>query len=668
MQFVIEAWKKQRSRVRLQNLILLIIRCLIPLVLGFALSQPILDTMELIGNSKKINYLIIDNSLVSKHRDSNGVSLFERHVESARKIILDSNDNEVFQIIPTVHFDSKLNMATRDRGTLEAQLDGLQSSYQNADLNALFRSLGSTTQDEATGIKTVYFISDFRKGTTTNNENLPRNAFSSSHTRLNYMKPSSKSMNIVRVIDANPARRRTLRGGGIESLFSQCVLRLERDGSQLGSEVTEITAKNSQGDSTSKMVEWEDGQREMYADIVLPATMDQIDTTPITISTGPGPTQKFFLTVEVDDYLRTIILDRSNTGYVEGGINQDPGSWMERAIRPTKDIPIDVRFIDPVSLTKTDLIDTDAVFVLRPDLLEKQSWDELSGFLGQGGMVFITPPVNKEVHDWIDSMNNAFNLEWDHRIDVVKHEADRKIDYVDTSESILDVIRSEIPLLAEAVRVRKLVDIDPGLNSTVILQDDSGLPLFVTDTSSGSGTLVFLSTAVDLEWSSLPAKPLIVPLIQESLRGGIQSGRLGKSIIVGDQEWRSSMKGYSGDLVHSDGSFIPLDAPDSQINKPGFWKINANLRDNPEFIVSNVDSSSGDVDVQSLETIDNWLASSGEWTVFSGEIQDQKSNTNLTWLLLMALAVLFLLETLLARLFTPADSQFVTENTIPGMS
>src|SRR5262249_27687015 len=48
-----------------------------------------------------------------------------------------------------------------------------------------------------------------------------------------------------------------------------------------------------------------------------------------------------------------------------------------------------------------------------------------------------------------------------------------------------------------------------------------GEPAPATDAASERGVLVYCSVALDLEWSDLPAKPLIVPLVQEIGREGV---------------------------------------------------------------------------------------------------------------------------------------------------
>lgn len=655
MQFIIEAWRNQRRRLRLQNLILLLIRCLIPLVLGFALAQPILNRSSILGTSNTVNHLLIDNSLVSIPLNDSDESPLDKHIEAAFEIIKSSNDGDLFRIIPIASIDENSGVPTSDRGMIIDYLERIDNSNQPVDIERVLSTVKTDTENDSTRLHKIFLLSDFRRGTSCVEEKINDVDFDPTTVNLQYTEPSSESIEIVRVIGADPARRITLRGGGIESLVSQCVVRLERDGTKLPPSETVIKATSGIGDQTVRNVSWEDGQREMVVDMVLPVSPDELKVSPISISTGPHPSQIFHTTIEVEESLRTVVLNRNQVDSRNEKTGSDSGKWMERAIIPTQDMPIDVRTIDPASLSPTDLLNTDAVFILRPDLLETDSWNELSVFLRNGGMVMITPPGNREVHDWIESMNDAFDLEWGFQGETVIHDEGEKINYIPSSDSILDVIDSELPSLTEPVRVTRIVDIDPGLQGTTLIDDGTGIPFLITESSRGMGVLVVLTTAIDLAWTSLPAKPLMVPLIQECLRGGIQKSRSRTNIEIGEDGWRDRLLQSDGDLTHADGSFIAVDDPDATIDKPGFWSHSSGTDAEKKFLAVNIKPESGDLDIQSSKSIDEWLGETGDWNVIGDLIEEESSGNELIWFLLMVLAFLLIIESLLARMFTPPD-------------
>ncbi|MGP1311067.1 MAG: BatA domain-containing protein, partial [Phycisphaerales bacterium] len=91
MRFLLEAYKKQRKRMTLEQLILLATRCLILLLLALALGRPALEAAGLLGEgSGRTLYLLVDNSLTSQVRDGDAAdspTALDRHKAAARDIL-----------------------------------------------------------------------------------------------------------------------------------------------------------------------------------------------------------------------------------------------------------------------------------------------------------------------------------------------------------------------------------------------------------------------------------------------------------------------------------------------------------------------------------------------------------------------------------------------------
>lgn len=66
MRFLIEAFKRNKRRLQVEQLILLAVRCLIVLLLGGALARPLLDAAGLLDNDEsRAVILIIDNGVTA---------------------------------------------------------------------------------------------------------------------------------------------------------------------------------------------------------------------------------------------------------------------------------------------------------------------------------------------------------------------------------------------------------------------------------------------------------------------------------------------------------------------------------------------------------------------------------------------------------------------------
>ena len=60
MEFLLRAFQKTRNRLRNENLLLLLLRCLIPIVLALALARPVLQSVAaLIGQGGSVHHVVV---------------------------------------------------------------------------------------------------------------------------------------------------------------------------------------------------------------------------------------------------------------------------------------------------------------------------------------------------------------------------------------------------------------------------------------------------------------------------------------------------------------------------------------------------------------------------------------------------------------------------------
>lgn len=80
MDFLLRAYQKQRNRLRNENLLLLLLRCLIPILLALAIARPVLrEAAALLGGAGFVHHVIVlDSSYSMGFRRDGGASSFER--------------------------------------------------------------------------------------------------------------------------------------------------------------------------------------------------------------------------------------------------------------------------------------------------------------------------------------------------------------------------------------------------------------------------------------------------------------------------------------------------------------------------------------------------------------------------------------------------------------
>lgn len=668
MRFVIEAWKTRRRRLQIQNILLLCIRCLIPILLGLALAQPILSGRSIFTSSGKMIHIIIDNSMVSGYPDDSGEAAFERHRSRALDIIDRAQQGDEIGVIPLSMIDQRHSIPhQRDHSMVMSGIRKMQPTAGQADLERALREVSRIVSGDQSRPHQVILLSDFREGSGRIDEALPSDLLASKNVQLDYSPPSTDVVEQTRIMDVTPLRRLALRDGGVESLASQSLVHLERDGEQLPATTNTLKATTPDGATTSRQVNWDAGSRTMIVDLLLPVTTGETGDSSIKVTVGEDlPAQQHHVLVELQDVLRIIILDRDRLGRDSLPIELDSSNWIQRALQPSDELPIDVRRVDPASLVEGDLMDIDAVFILRPDLLEVDGWDLLSIFQDDGGLIMVLPPGERNIHNWTDRMNTAFDLDW--RFDQETKDLDAKegLEFSETDDSVLAIISPELPTLLEPIDVSRILGMDPGMDSTTLLRTDSGIPFLVMNSNPGSGTLLFMASSPRLDWTNLPAKPLMVPLIQESLRGGLHLGRDQQDLMVGLSVEAHDHLLKSGELRHPDGTSIFLSDVNGMIDRPGTWSFLGSNGLRKGRYTANVDPSSGDMDIQTQDAVDTWLSETGEWTLVNESESTDEAGYSLVWLLLGILAALVLVESFLSRLFSPSVGISKGSTTVMG--
>src|SRR5947207_1006320 len=79
--------RKNTRRLKLEQLILLLLRCAIPVFLAICMARPVITGLEpLLGNAKSSTVLVLDNSY-SMEAGGPGRSNFQQAKEAARQIV-----------------------------------------------------------------------------------------------------------------------------------------------------------------------------------------------------------------------------------------------------------------------------------------------------------------------------------------------------------------------------------------------------------------------------------------------------------------------------------------------------------------------------------------------------------------------------------------------------
>ncbi len=170
MDFLLQADRKNRRRVQLENLLLLLLRCLAVLLIGALLARPHFPTSVAgLGSDPKYDRVIILDDSLSMQTSVDGRSAMDDAVGKIRDLVNGFSDNgndDWLTIYLTSNPDeaalrpTQLNDESNVADVMK-KLDELEPSDQVASLGDALRSVEKSLDEEKNNV--VYIISDMRE-------------------------------------------------------------------------------------------------------------------------------------------------------------------------------------------------------------------------------------------------------------------------------------------------------------------------------------------------------------------------------------------------------------------------------------------------------------------------------------------------------------------------
>ena len=173
MEFLLEADKKNRRRVRLENFLLLLMRCLAVFLLGLLLARPFDSSglaAKLFNAQQFERILLIDNSLSMKARSGNRTVMEiskERVTDLVRQFAGEKSDNTLTVLLTSDPERKKFHGSPINGKNVDdilAELNELAAVDSPAQLTRSLRELEDYLSSQAANVnRVVYVISDLRR-------------------------------------------------------------------------------------------------------------------------------------------------------------------------------------------------------------------------------------------------------------------------------------------------------------------------------------------------------------------------------------------------------------------------------------------------------------------------------------------------------------------------
>lgn len=673
MRFLLEAYRRSRHRMRLEQWLLLAVRCLILALLGLALARPLLSDSALpIGPGSRVVYLIIDNGLASTVTDAAGTTALERHRQNAAAIINALTASDRVGLVSAARpIEALVDPPAVDHAAVLSRLGEMAAVHAPTDLDAALNrvreSLALRQDDPSPAF--VYLLSDFLSGSADLTRPLSaRLAIEGRPVTLIASTPATESVRNVQVTSIDSMRRVAL--AGATDLSGQFTVRLRRVGETSDEAVTVVRlSAEPLAAPPPATVRWSRGQSEATVDLRLDLRGVEAGEVVVTASIDRdalAADSARFNVLEVREALRVAVLDRREFGRPGDLASYPSGSWFRRALDPGTGSQISVMDLDPASIDRAAMRRLQAAILTRPDLVTDEGWGVLGEFLDAGGLLWIAPSERDQVATWTDLAASRLALDWRWaREAVAAGEGETDVALADdqpTSE-LLALLGSELGELIKPVRVARVLPVAEGVEpSQVALRLADGSPWMVWSAGGGTrrGSVVYLASAVHLEWTSLPAKPFMVALVHEVVRQGIGHAYQQRPLAPGEALaaalpfGAATLRAPGGEsitILDRDGA-ARLDRP---IAEAGVYDVLDERGAALGRLGVNVEPDAARTEALGAAQVRDWLATSGAWRWLDESataLADQTTWGEISLALLLAVLALTLLETLLARWFS----------------
>lgn len=572
MRFILEAYKQQRKKTRLEQILLLLCRCLLVACLGAAIARPFFPASSaVLAAGPQTVVLFIDNSIASGATGSDGKPALQQHLAEAAKVIAScdaSRGDRVGVITLAAPAEALIWPPSSDLGAVGRVVSGIETQASGADVSGgLARARESVDSASAKGAPDQMqsrwvVLSEFRAGSLDVGAPPPA-AGTPSGTVVAIAPAGSNPLANVTIADASLLEPIILLGTGAqrEEEITPGGLRvaLQRSGplTQTTSTVhVSLAAAGSteSGESTTTPVSWAAGMRQQVVTVPTPrAVLSSMRNPLLTITvdrdalemdnsfTLPIVPRELLTVGFVAPAVESPLASLGTRGGVEGFTSAD---WVYLAVEPSATgeggsggANIRRVWIEPGSLATMPLSDVDALVIAAPHAVNEAGWRSVASFLDRGGVTLIVPSATAPVQTWSDAVSKVLGSPVTmSREPMVLPSAASVLapDPAGNRADPLTLLRPELTPLLSPVTVNKLFVLSPEPTARVLLTTAPvtgtegkasvpSAPLLVSLDRVGAarGNLYMFTSAMVPGWTDLPARPIFVALVQELLRQGL---------------------------------------------------------------------------------------------------------------------------------------------------
>ncbi|MFO0961468.1 MAG: BatA domain-containing protein [Phycisphaerales bacterium] len=538
MELLREALRRVERRRRVERWLLLAVRCALVLVAGLAIAAPFVGGATAGLRAARTLVAVVDDSVASGERLAEGTAL-ERSVAAVRTAIGQLAPGDRVAVVPLSRAGlvARGEPASLDHRAALSQLESLASSELPGDLGAGLEAAAALLAAEGPGggSREILVASAFRAGTVGELAPLSRVGSDAAPVRLLATQPPEPRGANAQLALLEPLRSPA---GDAQAVVRARIVRDRGEGAQ---RTTLRVVGPTLTAPVERALELRAGERERIVDLPIaerPGTpadaLRRAVVASLSPDAQPADDQRASVLTPAER-LRVAVVDRRSFD-ARAGIDRLPaGEWIARALAPGESAGVEVAQADPAALDARTVAGVDAVVVAQPQLLTPAQWETLTDFVRRGGTLALLPSAQERPQPWMGQLRALFGIPWNCGLEAQELPAPVALAAEQPGARLFSAIAPELGQLAPGVEVTRLVRIDPGSDAAAVqLALADGSPVLLSwRPPEARGLVALFAVAPDLQWTTLPLKPLMVPLWQELVAEGRRAAAAARTIAVG---------------------------------------------------------------------------------------------------------------------------------------
>ena len=594
LEFIRRLQTKRSKRIRVRDVLLLLLRVLLIVVVALAFARPALRGAlagGLGGRARTSACIVLDVSASMGYGDERETVLDEAKARARQVTDLFREGDEVFLILASDRADVRFDSPTHNFRLVETEIEKAMPTARGTDLALALAEAERLLESSRNPNREIYLITDAQRA------GFPER--SGEEDREGGAEEGRPRLFILPVGDENRPNRSVSGAELFEPRRFGETLKIRTEVANHSDEPAEaLVTLNLDGErrGASSVSLGPGGHESLLFSILLKER--GVRRGEIRIDGDRlARDDAFYFTLHRPERLDVLIVappDEKALIFLRNALDPEGGEGLIR-----------VREADPGELRSLTLDPYHAVFLAGVPAPDEAAVANLAGYVERGGGVVIAPGDAVDFGSYntvlLEKLVGAVRI----GPSLVEHgERPAGVDRFDETHPLFSVFRQGLDQALRDLSVSRSLDLEAGEQAVAVASTSDGRPLLL-EARRGAGRVFLWSIGFDLGWSDLPTHPVFLPLLHEMTRYLYSGGALHKTSIAVGKRFRKDLSGLSiGDEFlcvtpidertlqpRSEGDRLLLEF--DQTDTPGFYTIEGG--DLTEWFAVNIESAESDL-------------------------------------------------------------------------